>query len=68
VPPPSLLRLPEGCAFGERCPHRFDRCAERPELKDRIGAGHLDACHLSVQRKHDIRERTIHPELVEEKP
>jgi peptide/nickel transport system ATP-binding protein len=66
--PPSLLRLPPGCAFGDRCAHRFERCAERPELLDRVGNGHLDACHLGGQQKQDDRERTIHPELVEERP
>jgi peptide/nickel transport system ATP-binding protein len=66
--PPSLIKLPAGCAFGERCAHRFDKCGERPELLDRLGDGHLDACHLSRQQKHDIRTLTIHPELVEEKP
>ena len=31
--PPDMTRLPEGCAFAERCPHAFDRCdAERPPL------------------------------------
>jgi peptide/nickel transport system ATP-binding protein len=64
--PPSLLRLPAGCAFAERCGHRFEKCSQRPELLDRIGNGHLDACHLSVQQKHDVRDRTLHPELVEE--
>jgi peptide/nickel transport system ATP-binding protein len=66
--PPSLMRLPAGCAFAERCAHRFDRCAEVPGLLDRTGTGHLDACHLSPQQKHDLRDRTIHPELVEERP
>jgi oligopeptide/dipeptide ABC transporter ATP-binding protein len=66
--PPSLLALPAGCAFGDRCQHRFDRCSERPELLDRRGNGHLDACHLTVQQKHDRRDQTIHPELVEEAP
>ena len=28
--PPSLLDLPQGCAFRPRCPHEFDRCAELP--------------------------------------
>ena len=64
--PPSLLRLPDGCAFGARCPHQFSRCAERPELADRLGNGHLDACHLSQSDKAERRDRTIHPELVEE--
>jgi peptide/nickel transport system ATP-binding protein len=66
--PPSLMRLPAGCAFAERCAHRFDRCAEVPGLLDRSGTGHLDACHLSLQQKQDLRDRTIHPELVEERP
>ena len=67
--PPSLLRLPEGCAFASRCTHSFERCSvERPELLDRIGDGHLDACHLSRQQKLEVRDRTIHPELVEERP
>ena len=66
--PPSLMRLPEGCAFGDRCAHRFDRCAELPQLLDRVGNGHLDACHLSRQDKQDLRDRTVHPELVEERP
>jgi oligopeptide/dipeptide ABC transporter ATP-binding protein len=67
--PPSLLHLPTGCAFAERCAHRFARCAEQPELLDRSGGdGHLDACHLTRQEKQDIRDATIHPELVEERP
>jgi peptide/nickel transport system ATP-binding protein len=63
--PPSLLQLPEGCAFGPRCPQRFDRCErEVPELRDRVGQGHLDACFLDPQQKQDRREVTIHPELL----
>jgi peptide/nickel transport system ATP-binding protein len=64
--PPSLLRLPAGCSFSSRCSHRFARCEETPELLDRLGNGHLDACHLERQQKLELRERTIHPELVEE--
>ena len=66
--PPSLMNLPAGCSFAERCAYRFGRCGEeRPELLDR-GSGHLDACFLSTQEKQQIRNPTIHPELVEEKP
>ena len=61
--PPSLLRLPEGCAFGPRCPHRFERCAQVPPLDDRLGTGHLDACFLEPDAKRAKRETTIHPEL-----
>jgi len=64
--PPSLLRLPPGCAFGPRCPHRFGLCDERPDLLDKAGDGHLDACHLDLRQKEDLRETTIHPELIEE--
>jgi peptide/nickel transport system ATP-binding protein len=64
--PPSLLRLPPGCAFGERCAHRFALCDERPELLDKAGDGHLDACHLEPRQKQELRETTIHPELIEE--
>jgi len=61
--PPSLIHLPQGCAFGPRCPYRFDLCAEVPVLTDRLGNGHLDACHLDAEQKRDLRETAIHPEL-----
>jgi peptide/nickel transport system ATP-binding protein len=65
--PPSLLRLGPGCAFSDRCAHRFGRCDERPELLDKAGNGHLDACHLGLEQKEALRETTIHPELIEER-
>ena len=64
--PPSLLRLPKGCAFADRCPHRFALCDEWPELLDKADDGHLDACHLDLRQKEDLRETAIHPELIEE--
>jgi peptide/nickel transport system ATP-binding protein/oligopeptide transport system ATP-binding protein len=64
--PPSLLRLPEGCAFGARCGHRFALCDQRPDLLDKVGDGHLDACHLDIRQKRELRETTIHPELIGE--
>ncbi|MDQ2982644.1 MAG: ABC transporter ATP-binding protein [Actinomycetota bacterium] len=64
--PPSLIRKPPGCDFHPRCAHRFDRCdKEVPALTDKVGGGHLDACHLSVEDKRAKRDRTIHPELAE---
>jgi oligopeptide/dipeptide ABC transporter ATP-binding protein len=65
--PPSLIHLPEGCAFGPRCAHRFEKCSQVPELRDRIGESeHLDACHLEPAVKAARRETTIHPELIED--
>jgi peptide/nickel transport system ATP-binding protein len=61
--PPSLLRLPPGCAFGDRCARRFDLCDERPPLVARVDGDHLDACHLEPKQKKELRETTIHPEL-----
>jgi peptide/nickel transport system ATP-binding protein len=53
--PPSLSHLPRGCAFADRCAYRFDRCEELPPLLSRVGDGHLDACHLSPERKREQR-------------
>jgi oligopeptide/dipeptide ABC transporter ATP-binding protein len=64
--PPSLLRLPAGCAFSERCAHEFDLCSERPVLINRVAGNHADACHLEPGQKKKLRETTIHPELIEE--
>ena len=32
--PPSLLALPSGCRFAERCPSRFERCTQDPPMFD----------------------------------
>ena len=66
--PPSLLNLASGCAFRVRCTHRFERCLETPPLLDRLGNGHLDACHLDPQAKKDARAGATPPELVEDAP
>jgi oligopeptide/dipeptide ABC transporter ATP-binding protein len=57
--PPSLASLPRGCAFADRCAHRFDRCDESPPLISRVGNGHLDACHLSPAQKRDLRKAML---------
>jgi oligopeptide/dipeptide ABC transporter ATP-binding protein len=61
--PPSLINLPPGCAFGPRCPHRFDRCADVPPLSGKVGDGHLDACFLDPVQKMQLRDPAIRPEL-----
>lgn len=30
--PPSLLNLPKGCRFADRCPKRFGKCSEEPPV------------------------------------
>lgn len=30
--PPSLLNLPQGCRFKDRCPFRMERCSEEPPM------------------------------------
>jgi oligopeptide/dipeptide ABC transporter ATP-binding protein len=64
--PPSLINRPRGCAFRPRCPHAFERCRnEDPPLTDKLGDGHLDACHLPVDEKRSRRDATINPTLAE---
>ena len=53
--PPSPLSPLEGCRFAPRCPHRFDRCATRPDLVERSEPGHKDACHLEVRERPALR-------------
>jgi len=61
--PPSLIRAPEGCKFRPRCPHAFAKCSEEPMLETRVGEpGHLDRCWLSVEKKRQVRDATIHGE------
>jgi peptide/nickel transport system ATP-binding protein len=40
---PSLLKLPEGCAFKARCPIAVDRCNEMPALEEHR-PGHWARC------------------------
>jgi peptide/nickel transport system ATP-binding protein len=64
--PPSMINPPQGCSFRPRCPQAFDRCrVEDPPLTAKVGGGHLDACHLSVEDKRSRRDATINPELAE---
>jgi oligopeptide/dipeptide ABC transporter ATP-binding protein len=48
--PPSLIRLPSGCAFHPRCSYVMDRClSEEPQLVAVGSAGaHRSACFLPV--------------------
>jgi peptide/nickel transport system ATP-binding protein len=56
--PPSMLDLPQGCAFRPRCPHEFGRCTQMPGLDARLpeAAAHRDRCWLSPEQKREKRE------------
>jgi peptide/nickel transport system ATP-binding protein/oligopeptide transport system ATP-binding protein len=43
---PSLLGLPEGCRFRERCSRAFDMCAGKIPPFIALGSGHLVRCWL----------------------
>jgi len=44
--PPSLLNLPTGCRFKDRCPFRFNKCDEEPPVVNK--EGRLVKCWLHV--------------------
>ncbi len=35
--PPSLINLPTGCRFADRCPARFERCTQDPPVIEKDG-------------------------------
>lgn len=47
--PPSLISPPKGCRFAPRCPFRFDRCQEDPQLVE-AEAGRWVKCWLYTDR------------------
>jgi peptide/nickel transport system ATP-binding protein len=56
--PPSLINVPAGCAFHPRCNYASltggRSQSERPLLRE-VGPGHLVACHLTAEQRHQIR-------------
>ncbi len=56
--PPSLLDLPQGCAFRPRCPHEFGRCEQLPALDARLpdAPEHRDRCWLTPEEKREKRQ------------
>jgi oligopeptide/dipeptide ABC transporter ATP-binding protein len=57
--PPSLISLPEGCAFRPRCPHEFSKCTQPPPLEARLAEEaprHCDRCWLSPEKKRELRQ------------
>jgi oligopeptide/dipeptide ABC transporter ATP-binding protein len=43
---PDAREPPSGCAFRDRCPHAFARCAEEAPPLRPLADGHRVACHL----------------------
>jgi peptide/nickel transport system ATP-binding protein len=64
--PPSLINVPEGCAFSPRCAYaelnegRSE--TERPELRE-VAPGHKVACHLSRADRNRIWADEVRPKL-----
>jgi oligopeptide/dipeptide ABC transporter ATP-binding protein len=48
---PPLGALPSGCAFRDRCPHAWDRCAAEEPVLYQVETAHRARCHL-VQEPH----------------
>ena len=44
--PPSLIGLPDACAFGARCPYSFDRCEHETPQTQELAPRHEIQCHL----------------------
>ncbi|MFC4493874.1 ABC transporter ATP-binding protein [Streptomyces ovatisporus] len=65
--PPSLINIPDGCAFNPRCPYadvpkgNVSR-TRRPELRD-VGGGHQSACHMDTADRERIWNEEIAPKL-----
>ena len=45
--PPSLINLPEGCAFSPRCPYAQARCLAEDPILEKIDGEHSSACLFS---------------------
>jgi peptide/nickel transport system ATP-binding protein len=46
---PSLLELPRGCKFSNRCKYVFEKCGEEPQLIE-AEPGHLVRCWLNEKK------------------
>jgi oligopeptide/dipeptide ABC transporter ATP-binding protein len=53
---PPLGALPSGCAFRDRCPHAFERCAVEEPVLYQVGPAHRARCHLvqEPERRADV--------------
>jgi oligopeptide/dipeptide ABC transporter ATP-binding protein len=53
---PPLGALPSGCAFRDRCPNAFERCAVEEPVLYQVGPAHRARCHLvqEPERRADV--------------
>ncbi len=54
--PPSIMNMPEGCAFGPRCEFRQDVCTATPAGLEGISVGHFSRCHFNHELPAHVRE------------
>ncbi|MGW6460419.1 ABC transporter ATP-binding protein [Streptomyces sp. NPDC055078] len=65
--PPSLINIPDGCAFHPRCPYadvpkdNLTRTV-RPDLRP-VGSRHFSACHMDQDERTRIWTEEIAPKL-----
>jgi oligopeptide/dipeptide ABC transporter ATP-binding protein len=43
--PPSIIRMPKGCAFSSRCEFRTQACMDQPAELEPVTDGHWSRCH-----------------------
>jgi oligopeptide/dipeptide ABC transporter ATP-binding protein len=55
--PPSLLNLPDGCSFNNRCEYAKNICFKEKPVLRKIGDNHKVACHLSIKEIEEIRSK-----------
>ncbi len=46
---PSLLNMPKGCRFAERCPLMEPVCIEKKPREKSVGENHTIACHIACE-------------------
>ncbi len=49
--PPSLVDLPDGCAFAPRCPYATEKCHKEMPAVYKTKTGHYSKCHYSADEE-----------------
>lgn len=58
---PSLLNLPPGCAFSERCPRVVELCSTAPDVSQPEGSRRMIRCHSPVSPAEPLDDPTGAP-------